>query len=311
MPSRNALRTKVLASFAFACSIALCTGLAWAAQEPTYDWQASQQDAVSLDPAGYHTGHVFKPADQAGKVHVDIEAQEPVTVEMAPAEEWSEALRHSELLPRVSFRCVREHVTAATYVCDVPAGHPMTLVLRDERSNEHQAETSYVDGASDHGTLRDFVAPNDIHVQYYRWACTLNCPPARYEWATELKQKYPLTPAAKIYGGISATRDGEPFTIQVASPIPLTVAVVPSASLARAGGSTLSEGALRSLMKNASCMDQGVRSDTFECLFNVADGGLSLVAIPESATGVSSHGEAELSVIASECVANCLSEPDK
>src|SRR5689334_5503802 len=115
---------------AFALLFGLSVGAvrAGAAQESTFGWLAANDESVRLDPADYHTGRVFKPGDQAGNVHVDIDAQQLVTVEMAPAEEWSEAIRHPELLPRVTFRCVREHVTKTTYVCDVAPGRPMTLV---------------------------------------------------------------------------------------------------------------------------------------------------------------------------------------
>src|SRR3984893_12622624 len=128
-------------------AVALVFGLtcgpvrAWSAQESTFDWLAANDESARLDPSNYHTGRVSKRGDQAGNVHVDIDAQEPITVEMAPAEQWSEAIRHPELLPRVSFRCVREHVTTTTYVCNVAPGRPMTLVLRDERNSDQTTAT--------------------------------------------------------------------------------------------------------------------------------------------------------------------------
>ncbi len=141
------LQKSGLLAVAFVSGLAICAS-GRAAQEQTFDWQATNDQSVRLDPSGYHTGQVFKSSDQfgdnrVGNVHVDIEAQEPITVEMAPTGEWSEALRHPELLPRISFRCIREHVMKMTYACEVPAGRPMTLVVRDERDGGRTANVGF------------------------------------------------------------------------------------------------------------------------------------------------------------------------
>jgi hypothetical protein len=295
---------------AFALVFGLSVGVACAArlQESTFDWLPSNDESPRLDPADYHTGRVFKPGDQAGNVHVDIEAQEPVTVEMAPAEEWSEALRHPELLPRVTFRCVREHVTKTTYICDVAPGHPMTLVLRDERDGAHTAVTAFGATLNDHGTVREFVSPNDIHIQYYRWACVQNCNPPRYQWMSELKETYDLTSAPKIYDGITPERDGEPFSVKMNSPVPMTVAIVPShlADELRENPDSLA-----SALDKRPCIEKSVRSTAFECTFDLADGPQSFIAVPEAGSTVPPNKKAEVEVIASKCIANCLTDPEK
>ena len=300
------LQKNGLLAVAFVSGLAICAS-GRAAQEQTFDWQVTNDQSVRLDPSGYHTGQVFKSSDQVGdrvgNVHVDIEAQEPITVEMAPTGEWSEALRHPELLPRISFRCIREHVMKMTYACEVPAGRPMTLVVRDERDGGRTANIGFGAGADDHGTVRDFVAPNDIHINYYRWACVENCSPPQYQWTTELKERYELTRAMKVYDGIAADRDGEPFSVKVSSPVPMTVAIVPTrvAERARAKGSDI-DGAVGS----GNCTQRGAQSGTFECTFDVSDGPLSLVAAPEGGNKLGSKEKAEVEVEASKCVANCL-----
>lgn len=295
---------------AFALVFGLVVGVAYASrpQESTFDWLPSNDESPRLDPANYHTGRVFRPGDQAGNVHVDIEAQEPLTVEMAAAEEWSEAVRHPELLPRVTFRCVREHVTKTTYVCDVAPGHPMTLVLRDERDSAHTAVTAFGTTFNDHGTVREFVSPNDIHVQYYRWACVQNCNPPRYQWMSELKETYDLTSAPKIYGGITPERDGEPFSVKMNSPVPMTVAIVPSRV---ADELRENPDSLDSALDKRSCMEKSVRSAAFECTFDLADGPQSFIAVPEAGNTVPPNKKAEVEVIASKCIANCLTDPEK
>jgi hypothetical protein len=295
---------------AFALVFGLSVGVARASrpQESTFGWMPSNDESPRLDPADYHTGRVFRPGDQAGNVHVDIEAQEPVTVEMAPAEEWSEAVRHPELLPRVTFRCVREHVTRTTYICDVAPGHPMTLVLRDERDSAHTAVTAFGATSNDHGTVREFVSPNDIHIQYYRWACVQNCNPPRYQWMSELKETYDLTSAPKIYDGITPERDGEPFSVKMNSPVPMTVAIVPSRL---ADELRENPDSLDSVLDKRPCIEKSVRSTAFECTFDLADGPQSFIAVPEAGSTVPPNKKAEVEVIASKCIANCLTDPEK
>jgi hypothetical protein len=280
------------------------------AQESTFDWQATNDESARLDPADYYTGRVFKFGDQAGNVHLDIEAQDQVTVEMAPSEQWSEAMRHPELLARVSFRCIREHVTKATYLCNIAPGRPMTLVFRDERDADRTMVTGLGQGSTEHGTVRQFLSPNDIHIQYYRWACVENCNAPKYQWVAELKETYDLNSTLKVYDGIAAERDGEPFSVKVSSPVPVTVAIVPSRAAAELRAKPDS---LDSALDGRTCMERSVRSAAFECTFDVADGPQSLVAVVMAAEGgkAPANKKAEVEVVASKCVANCLTDPEK
>jgi hypothetical protein len=297
-----------LFAVAIVCGLSFGAARAGGAQEATFDWVSAKDEAVRLDPADFYTGRTFKPADNAGNVHVEVEAQQPVTVEMAPSGQWNEALRHPELLPRVTFRCVHEHVTTFTFVCDVPPARPMTLVVRDERSSEQTAVSSFSSAQSDHGTVRDFVSPNDIDIQYYRWACVENCSPPQYQWRTELKENYQLTSTVKVYGGLLAERDGEPFSVRINSPVAMTVAIIPSRLAQEVGGKPE---ALGSALEGQSCVEKSVRSGAFECMFDVADGPQSFIAVPVSGGKTPPNSKAEVEVVASKCVANCLTEIDK
>jgi hypothetical protein len=297
-----------LLAIALVCAFSVGAVRTGGAQESTFDWQATNDESARLDPADYHTGHVFKSGDQTGNVHIDIDAQEPVTVEMAPAQQWSEAARHPELLRRVNFRCVREHVTKATYVCEVVPGRPMTLVLRDERDSDRTAVTAFGAPLTEHGTVREFLSPNDIHIHYYRWACVENCNPPQYQWISELKETYDLTSALKIYDGIAAERDGEPFSVKINSPVPMTVAIVPSRVADELRGKPDN---LDSTFDNRSCMQRSVRSAAFECTFDLADGPQSFVAAPEPGNKVPPNKKVGVEVVASKCVANCLTDIEK
>lgn len=304
----NTVKTRGLVSLAVICAMGFGATSARGAQESTFDWVAAKDESVRLDPSDYHAGRIFNSGDAAGNVHVDIEAQEPVTVEMAPAGQWSEAMRHPELLPRVTFRCVREHVTKSTYVCDVPTARPMVLILRDERSSDGSAVTSFGTPLNDHGTLRDFISPNDIHIQYYRWACVENCSPPRYQWMPELKESYLLTSEAKVYDGISVDRDGEPFSVKVNSPVTMTIAIVPTREAAELSQKPETLG---SALEGRSCVEKSVRSGVFECVFDVADGPQSFIAATAPGSKVPSNSRAEVEVVASKCVANCLTDLER
>jgi phytoene dehydrogenase-like protein len=47
-------------------------------------------------------------------------------------------LQHPEMIGRLNYLCVREHVVKTTYLCDLPA-EPMTLIIHDERNNPDRA----------------------------------------------------------------------------------------------------------------------------------------------------------------------------
>jgi hypothetical protein len=304
----NTLERRSLLAVAIVCGLSFVAARVSGAQESTFDWVSAKDENVRLDPADYYTGRVFKPADNAGNVHLDIDAQEPVTVEMAPSGQWNEAMRHPELLPRVTFRCVREHVTAATFVCDVPPARPMTLVVHDERSSEQTTVTSFGSAPSDHGTVRDFISPNDIHIQYYRWACVENCSPPRYQWMPELKENYQLSSQTKVYEGLIAERDGEPFSVRISSPVAMTVAIIPSPAAQELSQKPETLGAA---LQGRSCVEKSVRSAAFECMFDIADGPQSFIAVPVSDAKLPPNSKAEVEVVASKCVANCLTDIDK
>ena len=53
------LQKNGLLAVAFVSGLAICAS-GRAAQEQTFDWQATNDQSVRLDPSGYHTGQVFK-----------------------------------------------------------------------------------------------------------------------------------------------------------------------------------------------------------------------------------------------------------
>jgi hypothetical protein len=169
-------------------------------QQKVFNWLPANDESVRLDPANYHSGRTYRPGPNGGNIHVDIQAQQPVTIFLADAGEWSEAIQHPEAIGRLGQTCLREHVVETTYVCEL-APEAMTLVIQDERNSPDHAiftglgsildpNNGVVDpnnkveramGISLDTVLRGqasatrrFVSPNDVHIQYYRWDCVAN-----------------------------------------------------------------------------------------------------------------------------------------
>lgn len=315
--------------------ILACAGPALAQQE-VFEWQKGNYESVRLDPANYHTGKSYEAV--GGTIHVDIEAQQPVTIFMAGQGDWSRAVQNPLTLASIRMICLRENVIKTTYTCDLPL-EPMVLIVRDDRDSPSgktsavlgtvlktaEAVLSKVDpqvdnavGAVDSGVVtilgrntqnaspRHFVAPNDVKIQYYRWICIQNCYPPQFQWIQQAEEKYKLTSFLKVYGGYAPDRDGEVVSIRIKSPVPMLVAMIPSSVADQLHGKP---DMLEPALEKNSCQQRGVQQQTFQCTFNAGDGPQSLIVVPENVNKVP-HKKAEVEFFASKCVANCaLPEP--
>src|SRR5260370_36832337 len=103
-------------------------------QQKTYNWVAGNDETVRLDPGYYHSGPTYQPGPGTRTIHVDIDAQQPVTLAMGSAQEWNDAAQRPEIMSNLSFLCVQEHVVQTTYTCNLPLAAPMVLLVRDERN---------------------------------------------------------------------------------------------------------------------------------------------------------------------------------
>jgi len=277
---------------------------------------------VRLDPANYHTGEVYRAGAYGAKNHVDIRAQQPVTIFMTPPDDWNQALQHPETIANLQQVCPAEHVVETTYVCDMPPGG-WILVIRDERNNPDTAvfaglgavlnpndktQRAVEDGIAaiftGQGSVatRRFKAPNDLHVEYYNWTCVDNCIQPEFQWTQQVKEKYELTSFLKVYGGFRPDHDGEQVSIKIKSPAPMVVAMLPSQV---ADQLHAQPDVLESALQKNSCQQRGVQSLQFQCTFNLEDGPQSLIVVPEAGAGIPHRKKAEIEMQAARCVANC------
>jgi hypothetical protein len=299
-------------------------GISHSQQQRVFDWQQANDETARLDPANYHSGRTYGPSPDGGKIHVEIKSQSPVTVFLADAGAWNQALQHPESLSNVPQICTQEHVVELTYVCALPQ-ISTTLVIRDERYNP-DADTntavfaglgavlngnSKIDNAIGAGVAavlgrqesatRKFISPNDVHIQYYRWICVENCIQPEFQWISQFKEKYGLTSFPKVYGGFAPDHDQALVSIKIISPAPMIVAILPSQVADRLYAKP---DTLETALERNSCQQRGVQKLTFQCSFNIADGPQSLVVVPEPTSNVP-HKKAEVEMQAVKCIANC------
>ena len=264
------------------------------AQQKTYNWVPGGDETVSLDPGYYHAGPTLQPGMRTSDIHLDIDAQQPVTVAMVPAQDWAGAAQRPEAIRDLKFACVQQHVVKSAYSCTPPPGLAMVAVIRDERPSresffgfgqvidrhdrhdhdgdgDRNRDASAAVGAALSGrSVRDFVAPNNVRVQYYDWTCTDNCnlpdPPAPklFNWVRADQDSVRLDPAnyftSRTY---TPGPQGANMQVDIESRYPITVALVdPSAW----NDATQRPTAARNMSNlNYSCVQQHTVQITYTC----------------------------------------------
>jgi hypothetical protein len=270
-----------------------------AAQDKVFNWVRATDETAQLDPMDYHAGRVYRPGSQGGNIHVDIQSKLPVTIALAPSDQWNAALEHPEAMPSLELVCMREHVVNTTYECHLPSDRPMVLLVRDERTPDRAVVQSVV-AVFGHG-VRRFVSPNDLKITYFSWSCVDNCIQPEFQWSLLVKEKYELSTTPKVYSLLSPERDGQPVWIRIKAPVPMTVALLPSAVADKIYDNPSS---LSSALANTTCKQRGVQSLSFDCKVNLEDGRQSLVVVPEPRGSVP-HKKAEIEMQSQQCAANC------
>ena len=160
-------------NFSIFATLLFC-GLAANSYAQDVYWRAADGETIPLEPASLHAGRVYHPAVGGGGMHVQIDSRYPVTVAMAWADEWNAAMRQTVAPANFSFLCVKEHVTSAIYECHLPSERPMIITFRDERKPEKPVLATI--GAILGPGARQFISPNDLHIQYY------NCIQPEFHW---------------------------------------------------------------------------------------------------------------------------------
>ena len=100
--------------------------------------------------------------------------------------------------------------------------------------------------------------------------------------------------------------DGQELSVKIKSPIPLTVALLPSHLADQVYDKSVS---LSDALSQTGCKERGVQSMSFNCTFNVANGTQTLFIAPDIT--FSGHKKANIEVNTVKCVDHCdlLSPP--
>jgi len=240
------MKAASLCTLLLACALAVPSS----GQQKTYNWVQGNDETVRLDPGYYHTSAPYQPVSGARSLHVDVEAQQPVTLAVVSAQAWSDASQRPDTMGNLTLLCVQEHVVQTTYSCNIPLGTPMLLLVRDERGERgryagrgevtrgreydrqqqqgpdantrrsqdsdsdrdrgrsalDRAITAGVQAAMGNRGGRSFSYPNDVHIQYYDWACTDNCNlpdpprPKLFDWVPTDAENDRLDPGEFFHG---------------------------------------------------------------------------------------------------------------
>jgi CRISPR/Cas system-associated endoribonuclease Cas2 len=272
-------------------------------QQKAFNWVPQNPDSFRIGP-GYHSGvAVYNPHGwEAVHVRLDVDARHPVSVGVVRLEDWNNAVRNPELLPRLDYACLTEGVTHVSYSCNFYASYAArVVVVRDVRGSERPIVTGAAAPFVRFGINEVFA--NDVRVTPYRWDCVSNCDlpdPPQFAWVELRREKYEITSALKSYGPFTPERDGNKMRIRVKAQEPMTVAVVPS-NLADELYAHREQA--REILAKSACKQYGIQSSTFECALQKEDGTLQVVLLPETETKKKKKAEITISTV--QCVANC------
>jgi hypothetical protein len=267
-------------------------------QDRVFNWTPADSETIPMEPASLHAGRIYHPAAGGGNMHIGIESRFPVTVAMAWADEWSNAMQHPEAPANFSFLCLKEHAVSTIYECHLPSERPMILTIRDERKPERTVVTTI--GAILGPGVRQFISPNDLHIQYYSWSCVNNCIQPEFHWRRIVKEKYDVTAVPKIYSLFTPDHDAQELSVKIKSPVPLTVAVLPSHLADQFYDKAVT---LTDALDKTGCKERGVQSLGFNCTFNVANGPQTILVLPD--INFSGHKKANVEIETVMCVEHC------
>ena len=272
--------------------------VATAQDNRVFDWTPANNETIPMEPASLHGGRIYHPAAGGGNMHVQIDSRYPVTVAMTWADEWNTAMQHPDSPVNFDFMCMKEHVTNSIYECKLPSERPMIITFRDERRPERPVVSTI--GAILGPGVRQFMSPNDVRIQYFSWTCVNNCVQPCFEWRRILNEKYQVTPVPKVYSLMTPDHDGQELNVKIKSPIPMTVALLPSHLADQVYDRTVS---LTDALDQTGCKERGVQSMSFHCTFNVANGTQTLLIRPD--IDFSGNKKANVEVETVKCVDHC------
>jgi len=285
-------------SISAALLVCAFSAIASAQDNRVFDWTPANSETIPMEPASLHAGRTYHPEAGGGNLHVGIESRYPVTIAMTWADEWNAAMQNPNAPVNFEFLCIKEHVTSTVYECHLPSERPMIITFRDERRPEKPVVATI--GAIFGPGARQFIPSNDVRIQYYAWNCVNNCVLPCFEWRRILNEKYDVTPVPKVYSLMTPDHDDQKLSVKIKSPIPLTVALLPSHLADQVYDKTVT---LTDALDQTGCKERGVQKMSFNCSFNVANGTQTLLILPEMTFSGNKKASVEVNTV--KCVDHC------
>lgn len=290
------------------------------AQQKQYGWVADNSNTFRMMPGAYNGIAVFNPHGwEAIHIRLDIDARQPVMIGVVALDDWNKAVQNRELLHNLNYACPMQGVTRLNFSCDFYASYTSrVVVVRDMRHwehHEHRDRDGRRDGDDDHPMVSGVGVPlarmafeeyfaNDIHVVPYYWGCTAYCnlpDPPQFGWVDLRREKFEITPEMKSYGPFTPEKNNDTIRVYVKTPYPMTVAVVPSATV---DDLYAHRDDAREILSKTSCKQYGVQKTSFDCTLQTSDGPQQVVLLPEVEITKKKKAHIEISTV--RCIANCV-----
>ena len=277
------------------------------AQQRVFNWVTDNNDVVRLAPGMRQKTRLYSPG-QGGDIKLQLTAHRPVTVAVVPASEWDnatqdpQAIFRAEVMDRLHYTCIQQHVTNITYSCTLPASaDSMALIVRDERTGDRAVLAGITHVLGMPHAAEAFAPSNDVQLQYYRWGCVEYCAPSEFRGFRLAKEKFEPN-ILKTYSLPLPEHDGEQVDVKVKSSVPMLVAVVPSDIAQQLYGHP---DMLDNAVSNGVCQQRAAQSVNFGCQLNPNGVAQSLILVPEPSAGIPKRGRTEVEVTSIKCVAHC------
>lgn len=116
------------------------------------------------------------------------------------------------------------------------------------------------------------------------------------------KERYQLSNAIKLYSLPLPQHDGEQIEVKLKSPVPMVMAVLPSATAEQLYNKPE---LLESVLANGICEERGVQSANYACKLSPDSSAQSLLLLPEPSASLPAKAKAEIELKSVKCVANC------
>lgn len=312
------------------CFTVVLASLAFAQQpQKTFGFVPQAEERYRLQPGMYYAVGPIT----AKQIRVDLSSTTSVGIGVVTAAAWQYAVSGRSHPSQLGYWCYKPGVLKLAFTCDLNGTvstnifgqEQYVVVLMDQRPPPQG--TSPADLLAGFGVLlmgSDAVLQNalkdrtpqfnDVSVIQYTWGCTGNCnipdppPPAVWSWVDLVKDKYPVARRTKFFGPIKASAAGESISVNVKSPVAVSVFMVKTAAADRLRSEP---DKLAEIFSISNCRQRGARKVEMVCRLEPTDGEQEFIVAPaEDGEAIWPDKKVTFRISSRRCVANCESKEE-